>query len=380
MLSDFEIRPVDTHKQWKDFYQVKCDLYRNDPSAVIPLRSMEYSLLDDSKHPFYQHAQRQAFVAYRGGRPIARIVAIKDDLHNEHYSDRVGFFGFFECPNDKTIAKALLETAKNWLLDRGLNTMRGPVNPSMKGEFGVLVEGHEYPPFVMMGHTPKYYAPLLESTGLAVVKRFFAFLLDNDHASLEEGKRRLEKLNKFADRVKKRFPTVRVERATKENVDSLIMQINVLGNEVRSEGWGFVPMTQPELDFMVSQVRRIIDPQTVIVAYVDDEIAGYNVTVPDVNWAIRRSKGPDWLRFPQLAFWLSRIPRIRVIALGAARKYRHTGIGMLVAKAMLENQTRFKQWEFSWIIEDNQLSMAALNRSVPTKRYKVYHLYEMPIS
>lgn len=380
MSTDLEIRSIDSRRGWKDFYRVKCDIYRDDPAAVIPLRSMEYALLDDKKHPFYLHAQRQAFVAYQSGKPVGRIVAVKDDMHNEHYNDQVGFFGFFECPDDQSIANALIEKAKSWLLERRLTSMRGPVNPSMKSEFGVLVDGNEHPPSIMMAHTKKYYATLLEDAGFEVARRFVAYLFMNDANDGPIAKKNLVRLNQFADKVFKRFPNVRLEYGNKENIESCLRQVNVLGNEVRSEGWGFVPLTAEELDFMVSQVKRIINPKTVILAYVDDKLAGYHISVPDINWAVKKTKGPDWLRFIQLPFWLKRIPRTRCIALGAAKEHRRTGIGMLVVRDMTALMDLYDEWEFSWIDEENVLSMGTITRSVPANRYKTYHLYEKPIS
>ncbi len=380
MPSDLEIRPINSRRGWKDFYQVKCNIYRDDPAAIIPLRSMEYALLDDKKHPFYLHAQRQAFVAYRSGKPIARIVAIKDDMHNEHYDDKVGFFGFFECGNDQTIANALIETAKDWLLERGLDRMRGPVNPSMKSEFGVLVEGNDYPPFIMMAHTKAYYASLLENAGFEIARRFMAFYLKNTAETREATNKRLDRLEKFSDKVFKRFPNIRLEFGSKETVDTSLRQVNELGNVVRSEGWGFVPLTDAELDFMVSQVKRIINPRTIILAYLDDKLAGYHVSIPDINWAVSKTWGPQWLRFLQFVFWLKRIPRARCIALGAAKEHRRTGIGMLVTQEMTKIMPTYQEWEFSWIDEGNLLSMGAITRAVPSKIYKTYHLYEKPIA
>ena len=378
MSRSIEIRTVDTAADWKAFYRVKCELYRNDPAAVIPLRKMEYALLDDKKHPFYQHAQRQAFLAFRDGEAVGRIVAIKDDMHNDHYSDRVGFFGFFESPDDNEVASALLDAAKAWLLERNLDTMRGPVNPSMKSDFGVLVEGNENPPFVMTAHTPKYYASLLEAYGLSVVRRFFAFILDC-HKAAADGEVRLKKMRKLTERIEKRISNVRIEHATKANIEQVMREINVLGNEVRSEGWGFVPLTEAELDFMVSQIKRVVKPETVYLAYINDELAAYNVGIPDINWAIKKTKGPDWLRMPQLLYYLPRVPQGRAIALGAAKKFRHTGIASLICRELTEQMLVYDFWEFSWILEENLLSMAAMNRCVPTTRYKIYHLYETPI-
>jgi hypothetical protein len=374
-----DIRPVNSKRDWKDFYRVKCDIYRDDPAAVIPLRSMEYTLLDDTKHPFYQHAQRQAYVAYQNNKPVARIVAIKDDLHNEHYGDRVGFFGFFECPDDQELADALIETAKDWLKERGLDVIRGPVNPSMKSEFGVLVDGHEHPPFIMLAHSRKYYAKLLESAGFQVARKFVALLMDVPK-DLAETRVKLKRMFKFADRVHKRFPNLRIELATRENVSERIRAINIVGNEIRSEGWGFVPMTNEELDFMVSQVKRIIRPQTVVSVFIGDELAGYHVSIPDINWAIKRAKGPDWLRYLQLPFLMKRIPQSRCIALGASRKHRNSGVGLLAALELCKVVDSVEKWEFSWIDAENRLSISTVDHCVVNRRYKIYHLYEKPIA
>ena len=380
MASELDIREINSQRGWKDFYRVKCEIYRDDPSAVIPLRAMEFALLDDQKHPFYLHAQRQAFVAYQSGKPVARIVAVKDDMHNEHYNDRVGFFGFFECPNEPEIANQLFATAKDWLLERNMNVMRGPVNPSMKSEFGVLVEGHEHPPFVMLAHTKPYYASLLEKSGFDVVRRFVAYRFQSNQPDQRAiAQENLKRLDQFAEKVLRRFPNVRIEHGTKETIEASLRQVNELGNKVRSEGWGFVPLTNAELDFMVSQVKRIINPRTVILAYLDDRLVGYHVSIPDINWAIKKTKGPDWLRYLQLAFWLKRIPRTRCIAVGAAKEHRRTGIGMLVARDMTMLMDMYGEWEFSWIDEENLLSMSTITRSVPAKRYKTYQLYEKAI-
>ena len=151
--ASYSIKPVSTSAQARDFYQLKRKLYRDNKVVVFPLKSMEKLQLDTTRHPFYQHASREMFVCYREGEIVGRIVAIKDDLHNEQHNDRVGFFGFFEAIDDQTIVNALIEAASDWLRERGCNSIRGPVNPSMKSDFGVLVEGTSEPPMIMTGYT-----------------------------------------------------------------------------------------------------------------------------------------------------------------------------------------------------------------------------------
>ncbi len=377
-LSDLRVEVVESRKQRADFYRVKYRLYRKDPSAVMPLKRMEWALLDPAVHPFYEHARRQVWVAYRGRTPVGRIAAIVDDLFNSHHANRVGFFGFFDVADDPDVAGLLLETAQNWLVGEGCDAMRGPMNPSMKSDFGVLVDGHSQPPFVMMAHTHGYYDSLLKQFGLLPVKQFYSFLTERT-SETAEADIRFAKLGVVCERLLKRFPEMSVRSGTQETLDPMLREINRIGNVVRSQGWGFVPLTEAELDYMVSQLRRIIDPLTVIGAYIGDRMVGYNVSIPNMNWALKRCWGRwDWIRIPQLLFWLRRIPEVRDIALGVDPEIRAKGISALVTKPMTDQWHRFSRWEFGWVDEDNLPSMDALKRALPLRRYKTYQVYEMP--
>ena len=241
------VERVTSSSHWKDFFNVRRKIYRDDPAAVIPLRSMEALQLDTDRHPFYLHASREAFVCYRQGQPVGRIAAIKDDLHNEYYEDSVGFFGFFECSNDQQVADALIETAANWLSTNGCTTIRGPVNPSMKSDFGVLLEGHSIPPYVMMGHTPLYYDQLLAEAGFSVAKRFFAFRFQTDEDS-DAGDAKWRKIDRTIKNIKKRYPKLKFRSVCNSNYEATLRDINELGNQVRRLNYGFVPLTDAELD------------------------------------------------------------------------------------------------------------------------------------
>lgn len=370
------IRTVASRRERADFHQVKRDHYRADPAAVIPLKSMEWLQLDEVRHPFYQHARRQVWVAYRGRRPLGRVVAVVDDLHNSHHQERMGFFGFFESPDDPEVARLLLDTAFGWLRDEGCDRVRGPVNPSMKSEFGVLLEGHEHPPFVMMGHSPRYYDGLLTGYGLRPAKQFFSFLTDRV-ADYDAGMKRFARLGELCLRLNERFPDLVIRSATRTTLEPMLRDINRIGNVIRSRGWGFVPLTEAELDFNVGQLKRVIDPQTVIGAYLDGRLVGYNISIPNVNWALKKCWGlRDWIRLPQLAWWLRRIPEVRLIAIGVDPEIRAKGISALVTKSMTDLWVNYSRWEFGWIAEDNLPSMDALDRALPLHRYKTYQVYE----
>ena len=245
---------VTTRKHWREFFGLRRKIYRNDPAVVHPLKIMERQMLDADAHPFFETASRELFLCYdQKDQPVGRIVAIKDDLHNDYCSDKVGFFGFYEVAeqsDSKAIHQSLISTAEAWLRERGCDRIRGPVNPSMKSEFGVVVEGNNIPPSVMLAHTPARYDTLLQEGGFEVAKSFYAFhsTKDKHHYRSEEEWAKLD--SSFA-KIEKRFPLLKFRTVDKNNFVETFREITELSNEVRKDDWGFVPFSDSELHFMV---------------------------------------------------------------------------------------------------------------------------------
>lgn len=368
------VERVSHPRQWRDFFSLRRTIYHDDPAAVYPLKRMELIQLDTEKNPFYQHASREAFVCYRQGKPVGRIVAIKDDMHNEFVGDKVGFFGFFETVDDQAVVQRLINVAGEWLNQQGCDRIRGPVNPSMKGEFGVLVDGNQYPPTIMMGHTPHRYDRHLIDEGFDVAKTFYAFYFT------KKGRLETDKWDDLADfetKVFARFPQLRFCAVDASNYAETFREINLLGNKVRSEGWGFVPLTDAELELMTKNLRQVIRFDMIHVAYWEDRLVGYIVNIPDVNWALRHTWGRwDWLRMLQLPFLIRKTNRTRVIALGVDPDFRQKGVAMLLIKRLTDAHYKYQELEFSWVLEDNLKSIRAIKRVVALDRYKTYRLYE----
>jgi GNAT superfamily N-acetyltransferase len=379
IMASLTIETVQSSRQWDDFFSLKRAIYRHDPAAVIPLRKMERLQVDRERNAFYQHAQMEAFICYRDGQPVGRIAAIVDQLHQQYHQDDVGFFGFFEAIDDQLVVHRLVSTATVWLQQRGCRAIRGPVNPSMKSDFGVLVEGHSFPPAIMMGHSPARYDQQLEAEGFAVVKSFYAF-----HIVFSEKRSEIEPkiaaLQKSNSRFIQRFPKLTFRQVSASNYESTLREINELGNRVRSVGWGFVPLTPEELDFMIKSLRQVIRFDMIHVAYWEDRLVGYIVNIPDANWALQRTIGRwDWLRMMQLPFLIRRTPKTRVIALGVDEEFRTKGIAMLLINRLTDLCEQFDEWEFSWVQEDNLKSIRAIGRALPLNRTKTYRLYQKPI-
>ena len=375
---------VTTRKQWRDFYGLRRTIYRNDPAVVHPLKIMERQVLDVDAHPFFETASREVFLCYDAkNKPVGRIVAIKDDLHNEYCKDKLGFFGFYEVADRddaSDIHDSLMAAAEAWLKERGCDSIRGPVNPSMKSEFGVVVDGNHIPPTIMLAHTPVRYDDLLKQGGFSVAKSFYAF-----HSTKQEHHYRSEeewaKLESSFEKIAKRFPLLKMRTVDKSNFHETFEQINELANEVRNDDWGYVPFTDSELNFMVKSLRPIVRFDMIHVAYWGDELVGYIVNIPDVNWALRKTIGKwDWIRIPQLLYWLKRTPRTRVFLLGVKKEYRNRGVSTSLIKRLVDKRLEYDEWEFSWVDEDNLRSMRAIARSAKVERFKTFRIYDRPMA
>lgn len=374
--SDFRVVEVQTADQWNTFHQLKVDLYRDDPAAVTPLRSMERDKLDPGS-AFFAHAKRRAWICLHRKRCVGRIVAIIDHLHNDFHQDSLGFFGFFECVDDAVVANLLVNQAADWLSEQGCDAMRGPMSPSMKGEMGVLIEGFEHPPTIMMAHSRPWYGSLLQQCGFEVAKSFYAFRFISDDPQHAD---KFVKMDEFQHRVNERYPDLKFEQISRDDFAQSVHDVNELGNEVRKVGWGFVPSTVPEIDAMIKNLGPIIRHEAFQVAYYRDQLVGYVIAIPDVNWALARTVGRwDWLRKLQLFFLLKRIPRSRIIALGAAEKFRSKGIAMLLIKRLVDRREVFREWEMSWVLEDNVRSLRAIGRAVHLDRYKTWQIFQKPL-
>ncbi len=174
-MSDLVVRAVQSRGDQKRFMRFPWDLYRDDPHWIPPLRRNQEELVGFRPHPFHDDADVQAFLAVRGDQVCGRIVAILNHGHNRRYHEQLGFFGFFETIDDQQVANALLDAVREWFAERGIERMRGPVNPSLNYEVGLLIDGFDSAPTFMMTYNPPYYAALIEHYGFSKVQDLYAF-------------------------------------------------------------------------------------------------------------------------------------------------------------------------------------------------------------
>ena len=349
-------------------------LYRDDPLWVPMLDRDVTEMLDRERHPFHQHSKAEFFLARdSSGNVRGRIAAIRNQRHIDFHGEPVGFFGFFESERDPELAGALLDTAAEWLRKEKLQVMRGPASFSSNEEFGLLVQGFDSSPLVMMSYNPEWYASLLTDYGFTKAKDLLAYVRTYNEPP--------ERLVRVAEALRKKFD-VTIRPMNKKKFFSEVGLVRELYNAAWEKNWGFVPMTELELDHMAHQLKQVVDPDFVPFAYVAGELAGFSLTLPDVNAALIHMRGKLNPLSIAKGMWKSRGPgKVRVLTLGVYDRFRRCGVAELLYLYLMDQAAKKKvtQSEFSWVLEDNHL-MRAASEKMGAHAYKTYRIYDYPLN
>jgi GNAT superfamily N-acetyltransferase len=357
-------------QQRKEFLELPYRLYRADPCWVPPLRIAVKDLLNTNKHPFYANAEMACFLAQEEGRTVGRIAAILDRNFNRFHEDTIGFFGFLEMIDSQAVADALFRAAREWLQIRNVRAIQGPMNPSSNYECGMLVDGFDSSPFVMMTYNPRYYPELMEKAGWRKAKDLYAYISSPTAVSKNKVKR-------VADAALEK-KGVRVRPIDMKRFDAEVEAVWQVYNSAWSRNWGFVPMTKDEFLAQGKDMKQILVPDLVLIGEVGDRVVGFALALPDINRALKPAQGN---LFPfgllKILYYQRLVKNLRVVALGVVEEYRTAGVAAGFYSALIENARRlgYKDCEMSWILEDNVLMNRSLE-ALGAKRYKTYRIYE----
>ncbi|MBI2711632.1 MAG: GNAT family N-acetyltransferase [Bdellovibrio sp.] len=380
-MSKIRIQEVQTKSDWTSFIDLPWQIYKGYPNWVPPLRIAVRDTLDVKKNPFFKHAKMRPILAYQDGRLVGRAVGVIDDNHNQFHSEKVAFFGFYESTNDQNVANALLDDLAGWAKKNGMETVRGPMNPSTNHECGLLVEGFDDPPSVMMTYNPPYYATLFEKWGLTKSKDLYAYVVS-------EGAKFSERLLVQAEKVRKKGNIV-FRSLNLKDFDGEVSKILEIYNDAWERNWGFVPMNEEEFRHMAKDMKAVIDPRLCLIAEVDGKAVGFALTLPDINQAIAKVK--DGRLLPTGLFKLlwhlkgparkSTINRCRILTLGVKKAYREFGLGSLFYSEYLKlgPALGYPKGEASWILEDNRPMNRALTLMCGEKN-KTYRIYDRSLA
>lgn len=372
------IEEVTTKKQLKEFIDFPHELYASDPNYVPELYVGQKELLwKGDKHPFYEHSSTKMFLARRNGKTVGRIAAVINTNHIAYVDKQEGFFGFFDCENNQETASALLENAIAWLKENELSNVIGPVNLSTNNTCGLLVEGFDTPPSVMMPYNTAYYKELLE--GFQMTKKTDLLAYDVRRGNTDS------KALLLMDRLIARLETkgIKIRSINIKDFKNEVTKIRDVYNKAWDKNLGFVPMTEKEFEFTAKELKMILDPKFCIVAEKDGEIVGFALGVPNINEIqIDIKKGR---LFPtgilKLLLNRGKISSLRVLMLGVLDDYRKLGIEACLYGKIIRNSegTKIKGAECSWMLEDNYMMNHAIEQ-IDGKLTKRYRIFEKAIS
>jgi GNAT superfamily N-acetyltransferase len=369
-MSSVTIKPVRTASDTRRFIKFLWTVYDGNPSWVPPLWMDRKKLMDRRKNPFYQHAEAEFYLAERNGMVVGRIAAIVNHNHNKEHNDKVGFFGFFECINDRAVAHALLDEAAQFLREHGMDRMRGPASPSVNDEYGLLIDAFDKPPVILMTYNPPYYIDLLESYGLNKAKDLYSYILSQDTVYSEK----LERVNALVTR---RYG-LRIRPMNMREFKNEVRLVKDVYNKAWAYNWGAVPLTDAEIAALAVDLKPIVVPELVLFAEINGKTIGFALSLPDINIALRHNKKgrliPGFLR---LALHKRKINLVRIIVLGVLPEYQHTGAaGVLFYETAARAQALGYQYgEAGWILEDNDKMIKAA-QALRGEAYKTYRIYE----
>lgn len=370
-MDSLRVEPERGKADRKAFIELPYRLYRGDPVWVPPLRMAEAALMDREKNPFFQHAEVEHFLAWRGRRVVGRIAAIENRLHNEIHEDRVGFFGFFDVEPDPEAAKALVQAAKTWNDARGLAPMRGPVNYSTNEACGVLVKGFDERPRLLMSYNRPDYEELLTGAGLVAVRNLNAYWLSVANPVPQ-------RFQRVVDRVMERRG-ITIRAIDLKNFDREVLVLRDLYNRSWEKNWGFVTATEAEFNHAAKDLKMIVNPNLSGVAERDGRPVGFSVFLRDLNLLLPGTNGRLWRFLPRLLLAKKPTMDTRCVLLGIVPEARGMAINeAFFVRAMREaKRTGCPGAEASWVLADNKAMTGPIETAGGELR-KVYRMYETP--
>ncbi|MDO4551117.1 MAG: N-acetyltransferase [Planctomycetia bacterium] len=371
MSSELIVTAVQSRKDRKDFLKLPWTIYEGDPNWIPPLLVSHLGLIGFKKDAYYIRNKIQTFIARRGGKTVGRIAAILNQGHLDLYHDNRGFFGFFECFEDQEAANALFNAARVWLASHNIYNIRGPMNPSVNHELGTLIDGFQHRPMFMMTYNKPYYGQLIENYGFQKTQDMYAYT-----GYIEMLPNIMKRYRNFAQQIKERFH-IRTRPLDTKNLEKDIRLFLDIYNHSISNTWGYVPMSQEELDQEAAGLKLLIVRELVVAAEIDGKTVGAIICLPDFNPRIKAIHGRIFpFGWTKLLWNKHAIQDIRVISVNVLPEYQMMGIPLVMLSDFvpLAQKWGIKKAEFSWVLESNSYSRGSLEKAgtIQEKTYRIY--------
>jgi len=381
MARELEVTPAATQAEMERFVRLPLRLNAADPAWSPPLLMERREALSPRHNPFFQHAEAAFWLARRDGRDVGRISAQIDRLAPTEPDGAYGYFGMLAAEDDPEAFSALTTAAEDWLRARGCGFARGPFNLSINEEIGLLVEGFDRPPMLMMGHDPPYAGERLEALGYAKLKDVYAYICDTATDIPKAARARIQRSTPRG---------VVLRPLDVKRYDAEVRTLTSIFNDAWSGNWGFTPLTEAETEHLGKSLKMLLNPRLIWFAEIEGEPAGFGVCLPNLNEAARDLDGRllplGWAKL----LWRLKVKGVRtgrVPLMGVRRKFLAQGeysgalLPFLIIDAMRREARKLgiERVEMSWILEDNR-SMRRIIETVGGERYKTYRIYQKALT
>jgi hypothetical protein len=363
----------------RDFIRAAHVVFDGDPTWIAPLDFEMKERLDPDKNPFFRRADATLFTAWKDGKLAGRCSAQIDREHLRLWKDDTGFFGFFDTIDDEEVATALIDAAADWLRRRGMKKMRGPLSLYINEEVGILVDGFDRPPVVMMAHSRPYQAQLAEAAGLTKEKDLYAWYYEKGEFPA--------RVIKAWEQIKA-MPEVRLRSIDTKRMDDEIRNVMEIYNDAWQGKWGMVPALPEEVEKVAKDLKLLIDEDLAFIAEVDGRAVGMCIMLPNLNEAIADLNGKLLPTGIFKLLWRLKVKHpvsTRLMMLGIRSELRHVKkYGGLSAAMYVEVAKRgiakgYVWGELSWTREDDAPINVGI-KAMGAKMYKRYRVFEKTIA
>lgn len=366
-----EIHRVKSNRQLNKFLHLPLQLYQNETNWIAPLIAEEKKLFNPRQNSFFNHATVQNFVAVKDNRLIGRVSAIINQRHNEFHNERVVFFGFLDFIDDYEVSRLLLKRVEAFGRDKNMSVARGPANFSTNDTCGMLIEGFDDDPVIMMPYNFAYYNDHLEQHGYEKAIDLYSYLIDKQTGippKLERIGKALEKRGQY-----------HIKYVNKKELDKLLPDIMTVYNRAWEKNWGFVPVTEQEFREAAESMKSILEPKLVFLVYNEHhEPIGFSLSLLDANQAMKNANGKLFpFGFLKIMRDWKKITRMRNLIMGVIPEYRQKGIEALMIYHTYKNamELGLEYADLGWILENNVMMNRELE-NIGCEVYKKFRIYE----
>jgi len=371
------LKLVETKSDITKFLEFPIELYKNNKHYVPQLMMEDRKLFDKKNEPFFKTGKVDSYIAYKNNKAVGRISCIINHRHNKIHNEKTAFFGFFDCINDKEVSDTLLNKAKEYALENGQETLRGPMNYSVSHTVGSLIKGFDIDPVLLTPYNFDYYNTLLNNYGFNKAMDLYSYRFTKAQGVPE-------KLTRVAKAMQERGKFT-LKYIVKKDLPKVVKEIQIIYNDAWKENWGFLPLSDDDIAALATELKPILVPQLSYMVYDENGLAvACMVTLPNINEALKTSKGKvmstGFLKLLGIVLGFSKPKGIRTVIMGVLESNRRKGIeAIMIEKTIsMAHELGFEEADLSWILENNLMMNRQLEK-MDAERYKEHRVYDLKI-